>query len=83
MANGLSKGCGKFGVLNSNDFCVTGDTMKRACSADSLGNVAGAKMMGKLESWATQYVSKTVFNLILIGVAILVLDVWSALDVPG
>lgn len=76
MKNGLCKGCGKFGVLNSNGFCVTGNSMKRACSAESLGNVAGAKMMDKLESWAMQYVSKTVFNLILIGVAIAIAAVF-------
>jgi len=65
MAKGICKGCKKFTELNASGYCNVNNTAQGACNARSLGMVAGDKLGEMLENWATQYVSKTTFKIIL------------------
>jgi hypothetical protein len=78
MPRGICKGCKKLTELNSSGYCNIGNTLKGACNAESLGMATGDKLFGMVENWATQYVSKSTFKIILIVVLMLAFIIYQA-----
>lgn len=71
MPMGICKGCKKFTELNSSGYCNVGNTLNGACSAESFGSAAAEKLIDIVERWASQYVSRSTFKIILTVIFVL------------
>lgn len=65
MAKGVCKGCKKYKQLNKSGYCNVSNTLQGACSAEAWGMVAGEKLVNTLEKWASKYISKTQFQILM------------------